>query len=106
MNTLPFEIQSDLDVTFAIVHPHLCGTGGNEVLSDVLRSAERDPDTYVLVGACAPEAQKKLFKKTFRETGFPQDHFLAVDIRNTTNDGILDRLRERLEELSKPKKPH
>jgi heterodisulfide reductase subunit A-like polyferredoxin len=103
MNTLPFEIESDLEVDYAIVHPQLCGEGGSKVMEDVLRSAEDDPDTIVIVGACEPKAQRKLFKKLLRKTGFDQDHLVAIDIRGTTNDGILDRLREKMEELVQPK---
>ncbi len=52
------------------------------------------PDGYLLVGACAPKAQEKLFKKLIRTTGFYEKHFVPVDIRGTDNAGILDRLRE------------
>ena len=69
MNTLPFQVESELDVQYTVVHPQFCGQGGNAVLSDVLSKA--DNDTYVLSGACAPEAQEKLFKKLLRVTGFP-----------------------------------
>ena len=103
MNTLPFEIESELDVDYALVHPQLCGMGGNRVIEDVFRSAEDDPETLVIVGACEPEAQQKLFQKLFRKTGFDQDHFLAVDIRSATNEGILERLRKKVEERVKPK---
>jgi heterodisulfide reductase subunit A-like polyferredoxin len=103
MNTLPFEIESDLDVDYAIVHPQLCGMGGNRVMEDVLRSAEDNPDTLVIVGACEPEAQQKLFQKLFCKTGFDQGHFVAVDIRGATNEGILERLRKKVEERVKPK---
>jgi len=103
MNTLPFEIESDLDVDYAVVHPQLCGAGGNRLMEDVLRSAEDDTDTLVIVGACEPEAQQKLFQKLFRKTDFDQDHFAAVDIRGATNEGILDRLRKKIEERVHPK---
>ena len=106
MNTLPFEIESELAVDYALVHPELCGQGGIEILEDVLRSAEDDPDTYVLIGACAAETQKKAFKKLFRTTDFNEKRFVPVDIRGTTNDGILDRLRERVEALVNHKKKH
>ena len=72
-------------------------------MEDVLRSAEDDPDTLVIVGACEPEAQQKLFQKLFRKTGFDQGHFVAVDIRGETNEGILERLRKKVEERVKPK---
>ena len=103
MNTLPFAIESELDVDYALVHPQLCGVGGNRVMEDVLRSAEDDPDTFVIVGACEVEAQQKLFQKLFRKTGFQQDHFAALDIREATNEGILARLREKVEEHAQPK---
>ncbi len=106
MNTLPFELESDLDISYAIVHPELCGQDGNEILEDVLRAAEQDEDTYVVVGGCAPEAQKKLFKKILRNTGFPEDHFVPVDIRGTNNHGILERLREKIQAVVDSKKPH
>ncbi len=103
MNRLPFEIESGLDVDYALVHPQLCGAGGNRVMEDVLRSAEDDPDTFVIVGACEVEAQKKLFQKLFRKTGFDEDHFVAVDIREATNEGILHRLREKIAERARPR---
>ena len=96
MNTLPFDVESGLDVDYAIVHPQLCGIGGNRVMQDVLRSAEDDPDTFVIVGACEQEAQLRQFQKLFCKTGFSQDHYLAVDIRGATNNEILQRLSERL----------
>jgi len=103
MNTLPFEIESQLDVEYAVVHPQLCAKEGNEVLADVLRSAEDDPDTYIVVGACAVEDQKKLFQNTLRGAGFDEQRFVPVDISGTTNDGILERLREKVEALVKLK---
>ena len=105
MNSLAFDIESEFDVSYAAVHPQLCGEGGNEILQDVLRSAENDPDTYVMDCACQEETQMKLFKKALRNTEFNADHFVPLDVRNTTNDGILDRIRERLNALADPNKP-
>lgn len=65
-------------------------------MEDILRSAEDDPDTFVIVGACDQEAQLRLFQKLFCKTGFAQDHYLAVDIRGATNSEILQRLCEQL----------
>ncbi|HEX9596576.1 MAG TPA: hypothetical protein VF982_06820 [Anaerolineales bacterium] len=101
MNTLPFDVESELDIQYAVLHPQLCGQGGNAVLVDVLREAAADPDTYVVVGACAPEAQVKLFKKVLRETGFDEKRFVPLDIRKTDNEGILARLKETVETVVK-----
>ena len=101
MNTLPFLVESELDVQYTVLHPQLCGQGGNEILADVLRQSVLEPDTYIISGACAPEAQAKLFKKLLRTTGFDEKRFVTLDIRNTTNEGILARLKEKIEDLIK-----
>jgi len=101
MNTLPFQLESELDVQYAVVHPQLCGQGGNQILAEILRESAADPDTYIVSGACAPDAQAKLFKKLLRNTGFDDKRFIAVDIRGTNNEGILARVREKVEELVK-----
>lgn len=104
MNTLPFQVESDLDIKYTALHPQLCGQGGNEILTEVLRASASDPETYVVVGACAPAAQAKLFKKVLRNAGFDEHRFIPLDIRGTNNDGILARLKERIEALLKQEK--
>lgn len=99
MNTLPFAIESDLDVKYSVLHPQLCGQGGNAVLEDVFRSA--GPDTYVLVGACAPGTQAKLFKRIMRTAGFDEKRLISVDIRGTDNEGIEQRIKETVEGIVK-----
>ena len=105
MDTLPFMVESELDVQYTIVHPELCGQGGNEVVTDIMRQSAADPDTYIIGGACAPEAQFKLFKKVMRNAGFDEKRFVPLDIRGTSNDGILLRLKEAIESVLKPKEP-
>ena len=96
-NTLPFQIESEVDVAYVSLHPQTCGQGGNQFLTDILQGA--DQETYVLSGACAPEAQEKLFKKVLRQTGFPAHRFIPLDIRMTDNDGVLQRMQEKVEEI-------
>ena len=98
-NTLPFTLESELDVKYAVLHPQLCGQGGNEVLADIFRESAKDPETYIVSGACAPEAQAKLFQKLMRKTGFDPKRFVPVDIRGTNNDGILAVIKEKVEAL-------
>ncbi|MGQ9487086.1 MAG: hypothetical protein ACUVTY_13120 [Armatimonadota bacterium] len=92
MDTLLFEVESELDVKYTLLNAQLCGQAGNAVLRDVLTSS--DDQTVVVVGACAPEAQARLFKRLLRETGFNEAHFVSVDIRNTNNEGVIERLKE------------
>jgi heterodisulfide reductase subunit A-like polyferredoxin len=101
MNTLPFQVESDLDIKYTVLHPQFCGQGGNALLSEILRESAADPETYIVSGACNPEAQERLFKKVFRQTGFDEKRFVAIDIRSTDNDGILERLRHTIEALVK-----
>ena len=68
MNTLPFQVESELDVQIPSCILSFVDKE-NAVLSDVLSKADDDPT--ILSGACAPEAQEKLFKKLLRVTGFP-----------------------------------
>lgn len=100
MNTLPFELESELDVQYTVLHPQLCGQGGYAALTDILRQAASEPDTMVVSGACAPEAQAKLFKKVLRESGFDERRFVTLDIRGTDNDGILARIKAKVEALA------
>ena len=99
MNTLPFEVESEMDVQYTVLHPQLCGQGGNAILEEVLQQSAGDPEAYVVCGACAPEAQSKLFQKLFRKTGFDPKRFVPLDIRGTDNEGILARLKEKIEAL-------
>ena len=55
-------------------------------------------------GACAPEAQEKLFQKLMRKTGFDPSRFIAVDIRQTDNTGIVNRLKDTVEALVQARK--
>jgi heterodisulfide reductase subunit A-like polyferredoxin len=96
-NTLPFLVESELDVKYAVLYPQLCGQGGNEVLSEILRESASDPETYIVSGACSPEAQEKLFQKVIRKTGFDPKRFVAVDIRGTDNNGILRVIQQKVE---------
>ncbi len=101
MNTLPFQIESELDVEYVALHPQTCGQGGNAILTEILRESAGDPDTYVISAACAPEAQVQLFKKVLRNTEFDEKRFITIDIRGTDNDGILARIKEKVEQLVK-----
>lgn len=103
MNTLPFTIETELDVQYTVLHPQFCGQGGNQLLLDILRESASDPDTYIVSGACDPEAQFKLFKKVLRSSGFDDKRFVPVDIRRTNNDGIVAILKEAVEKLIREK---
>jgi|SRR3954451_4304915 len=85
MNSLPHEIEEDIDVQYAVMHPQLCGRGGVNLLRDLLRSS--DQETYFLVAGCGPELQPQFMSHVLTGTGFPPDHFIPVDIHGTDNEG-------------------
>ncbi len=58
-----------------------------------------DAETWILSAACAPEAQDKLVRRIMRQTGFPAERFVPIDIRMTDNEGVLQKVRAKVEEL-------
>lgn len=79
MNTLPYDIEVDVDVQYAIVAPQLCGRGGIALLRDLLRAAA--PDDYFVVAGCGPEDEADLLGHVLNEAGFPPERFIGVTIR-------------------------
>ena len=84
MNTLPAELDSDLDVKYAIMHPQLCGPGGNEILRDLLNASTRD--TVLVIAGCSPATQAAYFEEVIADSGIPRHRILHVDIRGMTNE--------------------
>ena len=78
MNSLAFEIESEFDVSYAVVHPQLCAESGNQILQDVLRAAEDDPDTYVMVCACAGRNADEALQEGFAQHGVRRRTFCAL----------------------------
>ena len=84
MNTLPYDIELDVDVQYAIVAPQLCGRGGVALLRDLLRGSE--PDDYFVVAGCGPENEADLLGHVLREANFPRDRFIGVPIRCSSSN--------------------
>jgi hypothetical protein len=96
MNSLALEVASEFDISYAAVHPQLSTEGGNQVLQEVLRSAEDDSDTYVMVCAGADDARTKLFKQAVCDIEFDSKNCLSAEMREMIDDSILERIGERL----------
>lgn len=95
MNTLPFALETELDIDYTVVHPELCGHGGREALTDILKNA--DKETYVICGACDPKQQEEEFRGLLASHNFPRERFFPIDIRLATNERVVDRLRTAVE---------
>ena len=92
MNTLPDDVDSDIDVQYAVMHPKLCGRGGLAFLQDLLRGS--DKDTYFLVAGCSSEMQPIFLGDAVRESGFPPERFVPVEIRGCNNREAREALFE------------
>jgi heterodisulfide reductase subunit A-like polyferredoxin len=102
MNTLPFEVERDVDVQYAIVHPQLCGRGGLELLRDLMRGATGD--SYFVVAGCEPAEQGDLLGHILRENGFPAERFVSVPIRCSNNASAREAILEAIGRLMAEKK--
>ena len=96
MNSLPYEIEGDVDIEYAVTHPQLCGRGGTSLLRDLLKASKDDPETYILAAGCDEEPQWAFLGYTVKEAGFPRDRFISVSIRGcnhaSARDAILDKI--------------
>jgi hypothetical protein len=97
MNTLPHELEADSDITWAVVHPQLCGDGGTTLLKDLLNSAS--PDDYFVVAGCGAENQPHFLGHVLDETQFPAERFIGVSIRGANNGSARNSILEAVGEL-------
>ncbi len=96
MNTLPHELEKDSDVTYALMHPQLCGAGGTTMLRDLLKTA--GPDDYFVVAGCG-DNQQLFLGHVLDETGFPQERFVGVNVRCSDNAGARQAVLRAVGEL-------
>jgi hypothetical protein len=83
MNSLPFELENDNDIAYAVVHPQLCGRGGVNILRDLLSAAA--PNDYFVVAGCGQENQLHFLGHVVDGMRFPEDRFIGVNIRGLNN---------------------
>ena len=84
MNTLPYDLEKDTDIAYAVSHPQLCGSGGINLLRDLLKAA--GPNDYFIAAGCGPETQLHFLGHVIDELRFPGERFLGVNIRGMDND--------------------
>ncbi|MCL4499020.1 MAG: hypothetical protein M1335_02090, partial [Chloroflexi bacterium] len=70
----------ELPVEFGVIHPQLCEVDGDRFLADFLQ-AKRP----LVIAACAPNMQYKMFRDAFAEKGMDvKRDVTALDIRDMT----------------------
>lgn len=89
------QVRVELPVEYAFIHPQLCEEDGDRFLADFLKSNRK-----LIIGACAPNMQKKMFKDAFKEAGLDIDKDLVkLDIRDMTNEKAFEVVKNALIEL-------
>ncbi|WKY48086.1 hypothetical protein Q5O24_01780 [Eubacteriaceae bacterium ES3] len=89
------QVRVELPVEYAFIHPQLCEEDGDRFLADFLKSHRK-----VIIGACAPNMQKKMFKDAFKEAGLDvMEDAVMLDIRDMTNEEAFEKVEEKLEEM-------
>jgi len=89
------QVRVELPVEYGFIHPQLCEEDGDRFLADFLKAHRK-----VIIGACAPNMQKKMFKDAFKEAGLDmQTDCYMLDIRDMTNEKAFDKVKDALIEL-------
>jgi len=89
------QVRVELDVEYGFIHPQLCEEDGDRFLADFLKSHRK-----VVVGACAPNMQFKMFRDAFKEAGLDiKTDLVALDIRDMTTEDAVKKVEEALEKL-------
>jgi heterodisulfide reductase subunit A-like polyferredoxin len=94
----PFEVvnyfRRNKKVDFAVIHPQLCATDGDNFWK-VLLSKNENIDKVIVPG-CDPVMQKKMFGWVFKELGFDESKFVGVEIRNMSTEEAVKAIENAL----------
>lgn len=89
------QVRVELPVEYAFIHPQLCEEDGDRFLSDYLKSNRK-----LIIGACAPNMQKKMFKDAFKEAGLDiEKDLVKLDIRDMTNEQAIEVVKKALKDM-------
>ena len=82
------QARVELPVEYGFIHPQLCEEDGDRFLADMLKSQRR-----MVVAACAPNMQRKMFRDAFAGAGMDVATDLTpIDIRDMTTDEAIDKV--------------
>lgn len=89
------QVRVELPVEYGFIHPQLCEEDGDRFLADFLKANRK-----VIIGACAPNMQRKMFKQAFLDAGLDvEKDSVMLDIRDMTNDQALEVVKNALKDL-------
>ncbi|SKA81182.1 hypothetical protein SAMN05443428_10427 [Caloramator quimbayensis] len=89
------QVRVELPVEYGFIHPQLCEEDGDRFLADFLKAHRK-----VIIGACAPNMQRKMFKQAFKDAGLDiEKDAVMLDIRDMTNEKALEVVKNALKDL-------
>ena len=89
------QVRVELPIEYGFIHPQLCEEDGDRFLADYLKAHRK-----VIIGACAPNMQKKMFRQAFKDAGLDiEKDAVMLDIRDMTNEKAFEVVKNALKEL-------
>jgi heterodisulfide reductase subunit A-like polyferredoxin len=89
------QVRVELPVEYGFIHPQLCEEDGDRFLADYLKAHRK-----VIIGACAPNMQRKMFKQAFQDAGLDiEKDLVMLDIRDMTNEEAFEKVEKALEKM-------
>ena len=89
------QVRVELPVEYGFIHPQLCEEDGDRFLADFLKSHRK-----LIIAACAPNMQRKLFQQAFKDAGLDiESDLVKLDIRKMTTEQAFEKVRSALEGL-------
>lgn len=89
------QVRVELPVEYAFIHPQLCEEDGDRFLADFLKAHRK-----IIIGACAPNMQRKMFRQAFKDAGLDiEKDAVMLDIRDMTNEKAFQVVENALQDL-------
>jgi len=89
------QVRAILPVEYGFIHPQLCEEDGDRFLADFLQARRK-----VVIAACAPNMQRKMFRQAFLEAGMEMEKDCAmIDIRELSTEAAYEKVQKALSEL-------
>ena len=83
------QVRVELPVEYGFIHPQLCEEDGDRFLADFLKAHRK-----VIIAACAPNMQRKMFKQAFEDAGMNmEESCVMLDIREMSTEDAVEKVR-------------
>ena len=89
------QVRIELPVEYGFIHPQLCEEDGDRFLADFLKAHRK-----VIIAACAPNMQRKLFRQAFADAGMKMEEDCEMlDIREMNTENAFEKVKGALVRL-------